>query len=317
MQTVKYPIEAHNNGAAATLQERGVRDPLNLNAAGRRMLEIAIRAARLRGAALWRRTGSGRLRRWKRAGSDAEIDERCRLRAVAQARARTLSSGEPTVVQAHRGRLGDRDLTAWCVPLLAKGDVIGVLEAIGEPRLADEPTLEILGGIAHQAATVIEKARLCRALADGQRALHRLVDQLMVAQEDERRLLACELHDGLAQAAAGVQQLLEAYARDFPAEYGGTQRRTEAAVGMARRPVADAFAAVDGLTPRQREVLALTAAGLTNREIGDRLGINWRTVQKTMEHVFRQLDVPNRTQAAMIWVLSGWHTQRRQHAESA
>ena len=78
----------------------------------------------------------------------------------------------------------------------------------------------------------------------------------------------------------------------------------------AARSSGDAFAAVDRLTPRQREVLALTAAGLSNREIGDRLGIAWRTVQKTMERVFRQLGVPNRTQAAMIWVLSGWDAQR-------
>ena len=85
--------------------------------------------------------------------------------------------------------------------------------------------------------------------------------------------------------------------------------------GAIGRSSTDAFAAVDRLTPRQREVLALTAGGLTNREIGDRLGINWRTVQKMMEHVFRQLDVPNRTQAAMIWVLSGWSAQRRPRAE--
>lgn len=83
------------------------------------------------------------------------------------------------------------------------------------------------------------------------------------------------------------------------------------------RSAADAFAAVDRLTPRQREVLALTAVGLTNREIGERLGINWRTVQTQMQHVFRQLDVPNRTQAAMIWVLSGWSARHCARAESA
>jgi DNA-binding NarL/FixJ family response regulator len=93
-----------------------------------------------------------------------------------------------------------------------------------------------------------------------------------------------------------------------------TQHSMTSATG---RSSADAFAAVDGLTPRQREVLALTAIGLTNREIGDRLGINWRTVQKTMEHVYRQLGVPNRTQAAMVWVLSGWCGHRPPRAESA
>ena len=92
------------------------------------------------------------------------------------------------------------------------------------------------------------------------------------------------------------------------------QRSMSGAIG---RSSTDAFDAVDRLTPRQREVLALTAAGLTNREIGDRLGITWRTVQKTMERVFHQLGVPNRTQAAMIWVLSGWNGQRGARAELA
>jgi DNA-binding CsgD family transcriptional regulator len=314
---VRNLTDALTNGAATTLQERDVRDPLNLSAAGRRLLEIGIRAARLRGAVLWRRTGGGGLRRWQQAGSDAEIEFTCRLPAVAQARARTLASGEPTVVQVHRGPLDNRDLTAWCVPLVARGGVLGVLEAIGDSRPIDKPRLEILEGIARQAATILENVRLYRELGDRERALHCLVDRLTLAQGDERRRLAYEIHDGLAQAVAGVQQLLGAYAHDVPAEFGGALHRAEAAVGPPTRAVTDAFAAVDRLTLRQREVLALTAAGLTNREIGDRLGINWRTVQKTMEHIFRQLDVPNRTQAAMIWVLSGWNTQRRQHAESA
>lgn len=70
------------------------------------------------------------------------------------------------------------------------------------------------------------------------------------------------------------------------------------------RSAQDARAAVARLTPRQREILSLTAGGLTNREIGERLGITWRTVQKTMEHVFDRLGVPNRTQAATIWILA-------------
>jgi DNA-binding NarL/FixJ family response regulator len=89
------------------------------------------------------------------------------------------------------------------------------------------------------------------------------------------------------------------------------------ALAASGRSSADAYAAVDRLTPRQRQVLALTAAGLNNREIGEKLGINWRTVQKTMEHVFRQLGVPNRTRAAMIWVLSGQSTQQPPRIGSA
>lgn len=87
--------------------------------------------------------------------------------------------------------------------------------------------------------------------------------------------------------------------------------------GATGQASADAFAAVNRLTRRQREVLALTAIGLTNREIAERLGITWRTVQKMMEHVFRQLGVPNRTQAAMLWMQSDWNTRHGGQAESA
>ena len=62
---------------------------------------------------------------------------------------------------------------------------------------------------------------------------------------------------------------------------------------------------MDRLAPRQREVLALIGLGLRNREIGERLGISTRTVQKTVERILKYLSVPNRTQAAMIWMVSG------------
>ena len=70
-------------------------------------------------------------------------------------------------------------------------------------------------------------------------------------------------------------------------------------------PLANAAAVVDRLAPRQREVLALVGLGLRNKEIGERLGISSRTVQKTIERILKYLGVPNRTQAAMIWATSG------------
>lgn len=66
-----------------------------------------------------------------------------------------------------------------------------------------------------------------------------------------------------------------------------------------------AAAIVDRLAPRQCEVLGLIGLGLRNSEIGERLGISTRTVQKTVERILRRLAVPNRTQAAMIWIMSG------------
>ena len=53
------------------------------------------------------------------------------------------------------------------------------------------------------------------------------------------------------------------------------------------------------LTAREREILALVAAGKTNAEIAIILTISARTVQKHLEHVFVKLGVETRTAAAV------------------
>jgi DNA-binding CsgD family transcriptional regulator len=53
------------------------------------------------------------------------------------------------------------------------------------------------------------------------------------------------------------------------------------------------------VTGREREVLALVAAGKTNREIAAVLAISARTVQKHLEHVFQKLGVETRMAAAI------------------
>lgn len=53
------------------------------------------------------------------------------------------------------------------------------------------------------------------------------------------------------------------------------------------------------LTEREREILALVAAGKTNGEIATILAISARTVQKHLEHIFQKLGVETRTAAAL------------------
>jgi DNA-binding CsgD family transcriptional regulator len=54
------------------------------------------------------------------------------------------------------------------------------------------------------------------------------------------------------------------------------------------------------VTHREREVLALVAAGKSNGEIGTLLAISPRTVQKHLEHIFDKLGVETRTSAALF-----------------
>jgi DNA-binding NarL/FixJ family response regulator len=55
----------------------------------------------------------------------------------------------------------------------------------------------------------------------------------------------------------------------------------------------------DRLSDREREVLALVGAGVANKQIALRLGISQKTVKSHLSHIFRQIGVRDRLQAAM------------------
>jgi DNA-binding NarL/FixJ family response regulator len=67
----------------------------------------------------------------------------------------------------------------------------------------------------------------------------------------------------------------------------------------ARRWIEGRAAAPGELTPREREVWALIAGGLTNPEIAERLGLSDNTVKFHVQHLFSKLRVKNRTEAAL------------------
>lgn len=56
---------------------------------------------------------------------------------------------------------------------------------------------------------------------------------------------------------------------------------------------------VEGLSPREQQVLRLVADGLANKQIGRALGISERTVKAHLGRVFRQIGVADRTSAAL------------------
>ena len=59
-------------------------------------------------------------------------------------------------------------------------------------------------------------------------------------------------------------------------------------------------------TPREAEVLGLTAKGLTNKQIAYRLGLSERTIQFHLNSVFNKTGTNSRTEAVVMALRNGW-----------
>ncbi|HEX7497853.1 MAG TPA: response regulator transcription factor [Candidatus Limnocylindrales bacterium] len=62
---------------------------------------------------------------------------------------------------------------------------------------------------------------------------------------------------------------------------------------------------VDALTDRERDVLTLVASGLSNAEIGGRLGLAEKTVKHYMTSILGKLQVSSRVEAALLAYKAG------------
>jgi DNA-binding CsgD family transcriptional regulator/tetratricopeptide (TPR) repeat protein len=75
--------------------------------------------------------------------------------------------------------------------------------------------------------------------------------------------------------------------------------------GVPRGPRPETRADPAGLTPRQREVLVLLVAGLTNSEIAERLFVSPKTVDHHVSAILMKLEASSRQEAAKIAVEGG------------
>jgi DNA-binding CsgD family transcriptional regulator len=72
---------------------------------------------------------------------------------------------------------------------------------------------------------------------------------------------------------------------------------------------------LDELTGRERQVLELVAAGLSNAEIGGRLGLAEKTVKHYMTAILGKLQVGSRVEAALVSYKAGVHPDESGPAE--
>jgi len=97
------------------------------------------------------------------------------------------------------------------VPILSKGKTIGIMQTdrLLESGGFESDEIEIIFAIARATAVAMENAGLIETLGQKEQLLHQLVNKLTTAQEDERKRLAADLHDGIIQSLIAIWYRLQ------------------------------------------------------------------------------------------------------------
>jgi len=97
------------------------------------------------------------------------------------------------------------------IPLQSKAKVLGVLNVASHaPRRFTKRDMHLLHSIGDLLGIAIEQAKLYEQLRKGRERYRQLARQVLMAQEEERRRIARELHDESSQALAGLALNLRA-----------------------------------------------------------------------------------------------------------
>ncbi|MBC3301153.1 sensor histidine kinase [Pseudomonas sp. SWRI18] len=173
----------------------------------------------------------------------------------------TARHGSPAHI-ARLAALADRDLRTphWHapphsvlqVPLRGSdGQAFGVLVlgnsvSLRAPEHEDSESLQLLATLL---AAHLQNQRLLTTLKARDRALSDLVNRLLRAQEDERKRVAYDLHDGLAQTLAGLHQRLQGFAGRCPTLPDALAADLQAILSLAQHSVGEGRQLIAGLRP--------------------------------------------------------------------
>ena len=190
------------------------------------------------------------------------------------------------------------------------GTLLGLLDGIELVGTAADGEEVLALAARHEPDIVLIDLRMPRM--DGTEAIRRLAER----GERPRSIALTTYADD-----ASVLGALRAGARGYLTKDAGAEQIRAAVIAVARGEAAldpavqhHVLAALtepaaaelpDGLTPREAEVLALIAEGLTNAEIAERLVVSAATVKTHVNHIFAKAGVRDRAQAVVYAYANG------------
>jgi two-component system, NarL family, sensor kinase len=185
------------------------------------------------------------------------------------------SNREPVVISDHKEAdprylpfesLRGSDFTSMVsVPMETDpGGLVGVLNVHTVERREFTPRdVELLLVIGRLIAGALHQARLHRQLVARERAHENFVEQVIEAQEIERRRLAGDIHDGISQRLITLSYRLDAAARAVAGDPATVAEQLDKARELVELTLGEARAAIGGLRPPVLDDLGL-AGGLAS-----------------------------------------------------
>lgn len=159
------------------------------------------------------------------------------------------------------------------VPLVSRsGALVGAFNVHArEQRDFSERDVEFLRSTSSLVAAAIERANLFRALEEKEAALEDLVGRTIEAQEDERRRLASEIHDGVTQQLVSAWYRLQACRRHLPDDVSRAQQELDRAQELVDAALDEARVAIYDLRPTMLDDLGLAPSvrALVPRSLGE------------------------------------------------
>jgi PAS domain S-box-containing protein len=209
-------------------------------------------------------------------------------------------------------RFGISSLLA--VPLRVRGQVIGILSLFrnesGQPYTLGDKIL--VQDIADRAALTIQNARLFEQVQGARQRLQTLSRQLLVAQEEERRAVARELHDEIGQTLTGLVMHLGMAKSLLQKSAGPVRNILEQSEALIQDILERARAIIAGLRPQALDDLGLVPAlRRFGEEFQEKSGV---TVKIKTDHLTQRLPAP--IEVALFRIVQEALTNVQKHAQA-
>lgn len=161
-------------------------------------------------------------------------------------------------------------------PMQARSRTLGMLTVVSaDPaRHYDARDLALVADLARRAALALDNTRLHLALAARERELQDLFGRLLLEQEEERRRVAYDVHDGLAQLAASAFQHLQAYEYQHRPRPPREQQELDQVLAVVHQTVREARRMIANLRPTALDDFGLGVA--VRRQVDNLRAEGWQ-----------------------------------------